>query len=248
MLPDELESYLRALTTRLTDTFGEGLVGVYLFGSAAQGAYEPGVSDLDVQAVVQSALPLETCRALAGQLSQRALPCPAPRLEFVLYPQGAVRPMTARPAFALNLNTGRALPQDHVTYDVSEESPHWFVLDIAQGREVGRALLGPPPAEVFGVVPRALVLEALATSLAWHAEHDATAPNRILNAARAWRFADANAWGSKGAGVEWAAAQTPAFPVIERAWRARHEGRSVDPAEAAAFLAFVEGRVTAARG
>lgn len=243
--PAGVQAYLGALTLALRARLGDDLIGVCLFGSAAQGAYEPGLSDLDVQAVTRRTLPLETRHTIAADLSHAALPCPAQGLEFVLYPAAAVRPMTAAPAFDLNLNTGSHRAQ-HVGLDAALEEPHWFVLDIALGRERGRALWGPPPAAMFGEVPRPVILDALVQSQRWHARHDADAPNRVLNAARTWRFLDTGEWGSKPGGVAWAAQQGRRFPVIAQAWSVRHGPGALDPADVMEFMTFLDGRLAAA--
>lgn len=164
-LPAPETAYLNALSAVLQQTLGPMLVGVYLFGSAAYGAYEAGLSDLDVQAVIAQPLiaqPLTEAeyRALATAISHAALPCPARKLEFVLYTRAAVATPSRRPQFALNFNTGAGLP-GHLGLDPAAEASHWFVLDIALGRELGRALMGPPPAEVFAPLPREWVLSAL---------------------------------------------------------------------------------------
>lgn len=245
MLLPPVQSYLHALhalTATLQGELAGNLLGVYLFGSAAQEAYEPGLSDLDVQAVVWEALPLSGRPALAARLTHTALPCPARQLEFVLYSHAAVQPMTARPALDLKLNTGAAR-QDHAIFDIARESPHWFVLDIAQGREVGQALFGPPPREVSGEVPRSLVLAALGVSHAWHAKHDCLTPNRVLNTARAWRYVVTGEWGPREAGVRWARARPQTFPVLERAWRARHMGKALEEGEMDEFMTFFRARL-----
>ncbi len=80
----DTEAYLAELTRRIAAALGEGLVGVYLMGSAAMGAYVPGVSDLDVWALVRGPVATEVKEALAGRVDQAALPCPARGLELVV--------------------------------------------------------------------------------------------------------------------------------------------------------------------
>ncbi len=53
---------------------------------------------------------------------------------------------------------------------------HWYVIDLAIAREHGRALLGPPPSELIGEIPREEILAALDASDRWHAEHEAEQP------------------------------------------------------------------------
>jgi len=105
-LPQAEIEYLEALRDAVQRKLGPHLLGLYLFGSAGCGAYERGVSDLDVQAVVDAPLPDAEKRALAALLSHAVLPCPARKLEFVCYARGAVNPASRRPRFELNFNTG----------------------------------------------------------------------------------------------------------------------------------------------
>ncbi|KAI1033878.1 hypothetical protein LB503_011086 [Fusarium chuoi] len=166
-LPEHVKEYLSELVNRLTDHLKDQLVGVYLFGSASYDAYQPGLSDLDVQAVVKSPLETSEKEAIISRLTHQNLPCPATKLEFVVYAQGSVNPANRHPAFELNLNTGPH-QSDHISLDPAHESSHWFLLDIAMGRQLGRCLYGANLTEVFGAIPRRWVLEGISDSLAWH--------------------------------------------------------------------------------
>nr|MDT0666777.1 DUF4111 domain-containing protein [Micromonospora sp. DSM 115978] len=105
-------------------------------------------------------------------------------------------------------NTGPEIV-DFVCTNPDDEPSHWFLLDLAIGRELGRVLLGPPPAEVIAPIPRAWQLGAVSDSLAWHGGAEPDSANRRLNAVRGWRYADTGQWGSKQAGAEWARAHRP---------------------------------------
>jgi hypothetical protein len=56
------------------------------------------------------------------------------------------------PAFHLYPNTGPRMAH-HAAYDPSDNPRFWFVLDVAIGRAAGRALAGPPAAEVLPELP-----------------------------------------------------------------------------------------------
>jgi Domain of unknown function (DUF4111) len=241
-LPAPETAYLRTLTERLQASLGARLVGVYLFGSAGYGAYEAGLSDLDVQAVISQPLSAADSRALAARISHAALPCPARKLEFVLYTRAAIAAPSRQPQFALNFNTGADQPE-HLGLDPAAEASHWFLLDIAMGRELGRSLRGPPPAEVFAAPSPEWVRSALLDSLSWHREHDRLSSNTVLNACRSWRWAQTGAWGSKQSGLTWALAQPDVPAGVAQAAQARQTGESLNPAVAAAVLAFVEARL-----
>ncbi|KAL4882045.1 hypothetical protein BJY04DRAFT_217738 [Aspergillus karnatakaensis] len=235
----ELNSYLTTLLTTLHSTLQENLLGVYLFGSAAYNAYERGVSDVDVYAVIKD--PLQTSsssktgiedpyRELARKISHKTLPCPARKLEFVLFTAANARCYTDQnpdpetetdpdadacslgPCFSMNLNTGRGM-DDHVSLSPENEEPFWFVLDIAIGRELGRVLYGPPVKDVFGGLGRGAVLGALAACLKWWSAllelgggdgiGDRERADAVLNAARGLRFVRVGVWGSKSEGAGW---------------------------------------------
>ncbi|KAI7772255.1 hypothetical protein LZL87_007616 [Fusarium oxysporum] len=226
-LPEEVQAYLGELVKCLTDHLKDQLVGVYLFGSASYDAYEPGLSDLDVQAIVKSPLQTEEKQAIISRLTQESLPCPATKLEFVVYAQGSVNPANRHPAFELNLNTGPH-QSDHISLDPANESSHWFLLDIAMGRQLGRCLYGAALTEAFGVVPRRWVLEGMADSLAWHQANEASSTNSVLNACRSWRYIATGEFCSKLEGANWAMKQRHCPAIVQRAVEARKTGDKLD--------------------
>lgn len=221
------DAYLDRLLARVRAILGDRLVGVYLVNSGARADYLRGRSDLDVAVAVDGLLDEETKRGLAAALLHRALPCPAPRLELVVYR----REVLARPAdgvaFELNLNTGSAI-KDRVTVDPADEPAHWFVLDLAAAVERAATIAGPPLGSIAGAVPDRAVLEALQASQAWHAAHDTLAPNRVLNDCRAWRWTALRRWASKAEAAAWAIAAGGDRELIERALALRR-GEAVGP-------------------
>ncbi|HEU4412523.1 MAG TPA: aminoglycoside adenylyltransferase domain-containing protein [Polyangiaceae bacterium] len=236
-LPPPERRYLDELIARVRARLGDELVGVWALGSSALGAYEAGRSDLDVQIVSTSRVPLERRLALAEALRHRSLPCPALGLELVWYALDDVRPLAEDPFFQLNLNTG-ACREEKVQPGPGGEAAHWFVLDLAAGREIGVALEGPPLAEVVAPIPRAMLLAALAASLEWHERFDAGSPNRVLNAARSLCWAETGAVVDKIAGARWLREAAPDLaPGLDAALEARREGRWLEPGAGAPVLA-----------
>ena len=177
------------------------LVGVYLMGSAAMGADVPGVSDLDVWALVAGSVAPRSRRRFVGRVDHAALPCPARGLELVVA-------RFVEPIVELNLDDGPRMER-RVALGAAGEPRHWFVLDAAIGREHGRALTGPPPAEAFPPVPRSLQLVAIAESLDWYAEHEPDNRKAVLTAARGLRYVLEGRWTSKEDAARWAAARRP---------------------------------------
>lgn len=243
-LPSAELEYLAQLATRVQASLGElSLIALYLFGSAARGSpiYEPGISDLDVQAVIQSPLPVVRYTSLASDVSHSSLPCPATKLEFVVYTRDEAQAAAARsPRYELNLNTGRS-QKDDLSLDWKADARHWFLLDVAAGREVAVPIFGPPAVDIFGEPNRGIVLEALKESLEWHADQE-RGPNGVANAARAWRWVREGIWGSKMEGVEWGITRD-----AKGRWRgllsavslARSSGVELDAASVRSFLQMV---------
>jgi len=241
------DRYLDELVDRLHATLGARLLGVWLVNSGARGDYLPGRSDLDVVVGVTEVLDPATKRGLAERLSHAALPCPAPRLELVVYRRSVLAAPGAHPAFELNLNTGMAI-SDRVTLHPADEPPHWFVLDLSAAGERALAVIGPPPAELLGPIPPAIVIAALRASAAWHRANDATAPNRVLNGCRAWRWLETRGWSSKTEAAEWAIAAGGDAGLIRLAL-ARRRGVTDAPLPAgrvAAFSAVLDGHLASA--
>ncbi|KAF5573715.1 Streptomycin 3 adenylyltransferase [Fusarium pseudocircinatum] len=226
-LPEDVQDYLGELVKRLTDHLKDQLVGVYLFGSASYDAYQSGLSDLDMQAIVKSPLSTSEKEAIISRLTQASLPCPATKLEYVVYAQGSVKPTNRHPAFELNLNT-EPHQSDRFSLDPANESSHWFLLDISMGRQLGRRLYGADLAEAFGAIPRRWVLEGMADSLAWHQANEASSTNSVLNACRSWRYIATGEFCSKLEGANWALKQDNCPGVVQRAVRARKIGNKLD--------------------
>lgn len=243
-MTDALPRYLDELTHRLEALLGPRLVGVALGGSTAYGADEPGISDVDVLAVVDMPLDRETKFAVAARLTHAALPCPARKLEFVCYEEAALQPVPRHPRFEINHNTGAGEPE-HLTLDPADESSHWFLLDLAVCRGRGRALFGPDPDMLIGPIPRRWMLEALLDGLAWHAALEPASANAVLNACRSWRYAATGVLGSKREGAEWAKAEAPArvSAVIEAALRERASGAPLPAEDAPELMGHVREAV-----
>jgi predicted nucleotidyltransferase len=187
--------YLAALTRRLP-----GMRAVVLIGSAALGDYVAGVSDLDVAVISPGGL--EDPQAVAAPLRHAELPCPARRLELVVYRAEQAAAPTRDLEFELDLNTGA--DGDRLLTTLGDEPGHWYLIDLAIAHDHGVSLAGPPAREAIGEPPRADVLDALLDGLRWSLAVEPDSPNTVLNACRAWRFAERGDWVSKPAAAEWA--------------------------------------------
>jgi Domain of unknown function (DUF4111) len=204
-----------------------------LAGSAALGDYMEGASDLDVAVVAPTAV--EDPEALAAPLRHAVLPCPARRLELVVYRAEQAAAPSADLEFELDLNTG--VDADRLVTEPDDSGSHWYLIDLAIAREHGVPLAGPAPRELIGEPPRDDVLAALAAGLRWALAREPESPNTFLNACRAARFALEGDWVSKSEAGRWAI-ETGSDPELARmALDARRAGGGDLPADRVAAFA-----------
>jgi Aminoglycoside adenylyltransferase, C-terminal domain len=237
---EQVEACGRAAAGRLRRLLGDDLVGAYLIGSGALGG-AAAQSDVDVVAVCATDPPEERRRAVAAGLGELAMTWPMRGLELVLYARAAVATPARRPRFAVNLNAGPGTPF-HASYDPADEPAHWFLLDLAILRANGRALDGPPPAELVGPIPRRWQLEAVRDSLAWHQANEPALQQSVLNACRGWRYAAEDVWSSKQDAAAWALDRTDDPATVSTALAIRHGDPAhhpLDPARVRAFQGHV---------
>jgi hypothetical protein len=200
-------TYLAEVAKRLSAILGEELVGVYAGGSYALGGYEPGRSDLDVAAVVRGSLPEGAAAEIVGAVGHEALPCPARKLELVVYSSAAAQSESVEPSFELNLNSGPG----ELRVDLAPQpgEGHWFATDRSVLAAHGVPLFGPPAAEVFASPTRAELLPLLAQTLRWYRENEPENEAALLNAGRSLRFARTGVWVPKTEFRGWASSAPP---------------------------------------
>lgn len=157
--------YLAELRDRLGNALATRLVGVHLTGSAAVGAFRQGASDLDVLVVADGAEPSQL-DAIVATCSHEALPCPASKLELVVYEREALAAPGKQPRWSLNFDTGPGT--HHVGRDPTSEPAHWFVVDLEFARRNAVALHGPPAAELIGAAEPGAVAAAMDEIVAWY--------------------------------------------------------------------------------
>ena len=226
-IPSREKKYLSDLVEILTSNFKEKIIGIYLFGSASYGGYIPIKSDLDVQMITKEVLSIADRRKIAALISHSALPCPARKLEFVSYPQSALHPVSRSPEFDINFNTGEN-QFEHIGLDFSKEPSHWFLLDIAIGRELGYNLIGPKPVQAFGKIPKSWVLSAMLDCLSWYEENEPVSFDLILNTCRCWKFLETDKMCSKLEGLKWASQRNSSLKYLEKEHNSFKEKQSID--------------------
>ena len=227
MSEDAARAYAREIVGRLVGVLGDEVLGAYVIGSLAFGGYEPGRSDVDVAAVVSRPLSRGEKEAVVAACRHEALPCPARKLELVVYARERA------PAFEVNLNTGAGEPL-HAGFDPGAEPSFWFVVDLAMARVSAVALLGPPASELLPEAAPGELVAAVRESLAWFVAYDATADNVVLGACRTRRFLEERVWSSKVAAGEWALGRLPERDVVAAALALRRGDPDAELSRAAA--------------
>jgi hypothetical protein len=231
---DEAGVFGGRVAEAVADTVGGDLVGAWFVGSLALGGYVPGESDIDIAAVCEVALSLRQKRQVASAIVEVSEGCPARGLEFTLYRREVAGSLPRGADFEVNANGGPRMPTA-IHLDPGAESGFWYVLDRAIAHRGGVVISGPPASEVFADVPRSVLLNAMLESMAWHRVHEKATLYSVLNACRAWRFAEENVLGSKLEGAAWARRRWPDTGVIDAAVALRRgeaapalEGPAVD--------------------
>jgi hypothetical protein len=221
----------------LARILGDDLVGVYFVGSVALGGYVPGESDVDIAGVSVSALSAGQKGSAASAIVEVSEVCPARGVEFTLYRREVVGSLPGGTDFEVNANAGPRMPTA-VHLDATAEQGFWYALDRAIAHRSGLVISGPPPRTVFVDVPRRTLLAAMSESMAWHRVHEKATLYSVLNACRAWRFAEDDVLGSKLEGATRARARWPDTDVIDAAVALRRgKDAALDQAAVDALLA-----------
>ena len=230
----------------LAGSLGTDLVGVYFVGSVALGGYVAGESDIDIVAVSASALTGAQKQAVASAVVDASAACPARGLELTLYRRDVVSSAPVAADFEVNANGGPRMATA-VHLDAAAEPGFWYVLDRAIAHRSAVAVSGPPARVLFADVSRGALLEAMQESMAWHRAHEKATLYSVLNACRAWRFAEEDVLGSKLEGAAWARPRWPETDLIDAAVALRRGGKvPLDGAAVDALLSSVAAHLGAA--
>ena len=237
--PGDVIAFGRTIADILGSSLGAEFIGAYFVGSVALGGYVIGESDIDIVAVCAQPLDDPAKRRVIDELLAATADCPARGLEFTMYRLDVLARQPDQADFEINVNGGPRMPQ---SVQSAEDQPgFWYVLDRAIAHQHGVAIVGPPAHDVFVDVPREMLLDAMRQSMGWHREHEKATLYSVLNACRAWRFADEDVLGSKLEGAQWARPRWQKPSMIDAAVALRH-GRhaELDEGEVDLFLAHVE--------
>jgi predicted nucleotidyltransferase len=238
------------LGRRLSEALGGMLVGVYVHGSVALDTFRSGLSDLDVIAVARRRTNVAEKRLLVEILAE-ADENPA-ELEFHFLAEPDLDPWRHPAPFDFHYsdNWRGALRSDleHTLTRQGDTDPD-LAAHLTVVRARGIPVQGPPPTDVFPVIPWNDYVDALLRDLKWVGERGTTSPVYcVLSPARVWATLATREIHSKDSGGAWAVDRLPANlrPVLAGAL-ARYRGEtdefSVDPETLKQFLVYVEAEV-----
>ncbi len=185
-VPPLVADYSRQLAQLIETRCPGQLVGAYLHGSAALGGWEPTRSDVDL-VIVLDTLPTRTALAAVEQvLVDRGPSSPGTGLECsVVTAEAAATPCDPWP-FLLHVQAFRDQEATRVPGDLLPGDRD-LLMHYAVCRAAGVRLCGPDARDIFGPVPRSVVLPYLVDELRWGMGHTSAA-YAVLNACRALTF------------------------------------------------------------
>lgn len=244
MVPEDVAAFGDRVVDVVRSVLSDDLVGAWFVGSIALGGYVPGESDIDINAVCERRVPEGTRHAVAAAIVGVTAECPARGLEITLYRREVAASQPTDAAFELNANGGPRM--DTVVRVTPEGQPgFWYAIDRAIAHRHGVTIAGPPASSIFADAPRTQLLAAMRDSMRWHRAHERATLYSVLNASRAWRFAEEDVLGSKMEGATWARGRWHDPSLIDAAVDLRH-GRpaSLDEVGVDALLDHVERVLT----
>jgi predicted nucleotidyltransferase len=212
------------LSRRLRRQFGDELVALYLFGSLAAGGFHPGRSDLDLLAVLDTAVDDAALPALEALHAEFVTERPEwrDRVEVGYVSRAVLRTLGELPAgHVAAISPGEPL-------NIKEAGAAW-TLDWHSVCEHGQALAGPAPLELGPAVTPAAYRKAVESLLAawpaevrapWVAYVPAHQGYVVVTVCRALHVLATGTQTSKEDAARWAAERHPAWAAfIEQALR-----------------------------
>jgi aminoglycoside adenylyltransferase-like protein/nucleotidyltransferase-like protein len=231
----EVSGLLTRLVSGQKQALGVDLVGSYLFGSVVTGEFDPGISDVDMVAVLRSDLIATQLAALEGLHRDiiEEMPQWEDRVEVVYLPAKALAMFRTVSSVAARISPGE--PFHTIEVD------HRWLIDWYQVREVGVALSGPPTASLIPVISHDDYVEAVRQHILAPDSVDRVSTQRdeaytvltMCRGLRLWRTRDHV---SKREAARWASEALPEYGDLIRdslMWREQpHVGTAVDGAAA----------------
>jgi predicted nucleotidyltransferase len=202
--PVTAQRQLDTLVTKFRDALGDDLTGVYLHGSLAMGCFNPDLSDIDLLVRHREPLDPEIRRLIiSALLSLSGKPFP---IEISFLSDSNAFPWRYPTPYSLHFGEDwreRFEANDWVQND--EQVDHDLAAHITVLHERGMTLLGPPPADLFPVVPTEDYRDSILRDYRWALNRLNQNPvYAVLNISRVLRYLTEGEISSKQEAGEWA--------------------------------------------
>lgn len=183
----DIRQYLIRIAGVLGDTLGEQLAGLYVRGSLATGVFRRQRSDIDLLAVVKRPMDTAARAALARTIVRLSDARPIHRdIEITVMSERDARTFGYPTPYELHYNSANHEAYRRGSFDfAAQQFSNDLAVQIFETRERGFVLFGPPPADLFALVPWHAYIASLREDFDWGSRHIQDAPvYSILNACR----------------------------------------------------------------
>jgi hypothetical protein len=215
--------FAAVLASEIQAVLGNDLVGLYLYGSAVSGGFDPGVSDIDLVAVTSPEVDALDLAGLARMHYRFVSQYPgwSDRLEIVYIGRATLQSFRTSPGSLAVISPGEPF---HVRDDrVAEWLQNWYLV-----RETGVCLYG---ADAAAIVPPISWIEFVAATVRYADEvrngsrlgaGGGVIAYTILTMCRALRTVRTQTYGSKQEAAAWTRERMPEWaPLIDAALKCR---------------------------
>jgi hypothetical protein len=183
----DLRQYLIRIAGTLGDLLGEKLVGLYVHGSLATGAFHRERSDVDLLGVVSRKLTAREREAVARTLVRLSDARPTwGDIEVSIVQERYARAFEHPLPYEVHYSSAGHEDIRHGRIDFTRDETNVdLAAQLVEARERGVTLVGPPPASLFGAVPWHAYINALEADFNWTRPFVMEKPvYAILNACR----------------------------------------------------------------
>lgn len=153
-LPQDLVEYLENLTNNIDKTLSENLYGVYLYGSISYGDFEETTSDVDIFVITKTRLSDHEISSLSKMFENPSFTENRwfKRLEIDFFTVLELSPLVDNELITVRF-AGEKIKSNAVMHGAS--------IDLANLRECGINLLGPPASVLIPTIENDLIHQAL---------------------------------------------------------------------------------------
>ena len=222
------------------------MIGLYVHGSVAFDAFVPGKSDIDFLSVCSAGTTTGQVEKVESVLLKIRTPDLTRGVEFHLIDETTARDRTAPPKLRLFAkgNTGFRFNRK-----ISDEDSRDLLMHIAVCYDVGRAVFGPDPKDLFVPPSRSRLISLFAEELR-DPKLDGQPEYQVLTACRALYYLHEGHFVSKIKGAQWAFSKLRDRAVIEAALALQRgqSNRSIKKADVRRLVENVLAELTAANG